>query len=112
MDTHTAYGLFHIAIAAPFLIYVGIQGTKAPTWVYWVIGLLVVGMVGYHGFRAFQKIADGRSAWINWIHLLLVVPILAWIAVKGKETERRAFEMLLMLGFAAFGYHAYYLFAQ
>ena len=109
MDLHTAYGLFHVLLAAPFLIYVGIQGTKVPSWVYGVLALLIVGMVGYHGFRAFQKLADGRSAWINWIHLLLVVPILAWITVKGKETERRVFEMLLMLGFAALGYHAYHL---
>ncbi len=111
MDTHTFYSLFHVLLAAPFLIYVGIQGAKAPAWIYGILGLLVVGMVGYHGFRAFQKLADGRSAWINWIHLLLVVPILAWIAVKQKETPRRAFEMLLMLGFAALGYHAYHMLA-
>jgi hypothetical protein len=111
MDLHTFYGIFHVLIAAPFLIYVGIQGTKVPTWMYGLIAALAIGMVGYHGFRAFQKIADGRSAWINWIHLLLVVPVLAWIAVKGKETERRAFEMLLMLGFAGLGYHAYHMVA-
>ncbi len=109
MDAHTLYGLFHVMLAAPFLIYVGIQGSKAPSWMYGLLGLLVVGMAGYHGFRAYQKLVDGRSAWINWIHLLLVVPLLAWIALQGKETPRRVFEMILMLGFAALGYHGYYL---
>ena len=105
------YSLFHVLLAAPFLIYVGIQGTNVPAWMYGLIGIMAVGILGYHGFRAFQKIADGRYAWINWIHLLLIVPVLTWIAVQGKATPRRAFEMLLMLGFAALGYHAYYMFA-
>lgn len=112
MDLHTFYSIFHLLVAAPFLIYIGIQGAKTPTWVFSLLALVVVGMVGYHGFRAFQKIAEGRSAWINWIHLLLVVPVLSWIVVQKEKTPRRAFEMLLMLGFAALGYHAYYLLMQ
>jgi hypothetical protein len=109
MDLHTFYGVFHVLIAAPFLIYVGIVGAKVPAWVYSVLAIIVVGMVGYHGFRAFQKLAEGRSAWINWIHLLLVVPALSWIVAQQEKTPRRAFEMLLMLGFAALGYHGYHL---
>ena len=109
MDLHTFYGIFHVLVAAPFLIYVGIKGSSVPSWVYSVLAVIVVGMVGYHGFRAFQKIADGRSAWINWIHLLLIVPALSWIVVQREKTPRRAFEMVLMLGFAALGYHGYYL---
>jgi hypothetical protein len=110
MDIHTFYGLFHVFVATPFLIYVGIVGTKVPSWIYGILALLVVGMVGYHGWRAFQKFTEGRSAWVNWIHLLFIVPLLAWIAVQQKETPRRAFEMVLMLGFAGLGYHGYYLF--
>ncbi len=112
MDLHTVYGLFHVLVAAPFLIYVGVQGSKVPTWIYGVLGALIVGMVGYHGWRAYQKLADGRSAWVNWIHLLLIVPLLAWIAMEREKTPRRAFEMLMMLGFAGLGYHAYYLIMQ
>jgi hypothetical protein len=112
MDLHTVYGLFHVLIAAPFLIYVGIQGTAAPSWIYGVLAVLMAGMVGYHGWRAFQKLADGRSAWINWIHLFTVVPLLGWIVMEREKTPRRAFEMLLMLGFAALGYQGYYLVMQ
>ena len=110
MDAHTFYGIFHVLIAAPFLIYVGIAGTSIPSWMYGALALMVAGIVGYHGFRAYQKLVDGRSAWINWIHILLIAPLLGWIALQKKETPRRAFEMLLMLGFAGLGYHAYHLF--
>jgi hypothetical protein len=109
MDLHMMYGIFHVLVAAPFLIYVGIYGATVPSWVYGVLALVVVGMVAYHGYRAFAKMAEGKSAWINWIHLLLVVPALSWIVVQREKTPRRAFEMVLMLGFAALGYHAYYL---
>lgn len=101
--------LFHVAFVAPLLIYVGIQGTKTPAWIYWLLGALVIGILGYHSWRAYQKLADGRSAWVNWIHLLLVVPVLAWIALHRKEAPRRAYEMAMLLGFAALGYHGYYL---
>jgi hypothetical protein len=109
MDMHKMYYIFHVLFAAPLLIYIGIQGAKAPTWMYGLLGVLVLGIVGYHGYRAYQKIADGRSAWINWIHILLLAPVLGYIAVYQKDTERRVFEMAMMLGFAALGYHGYYL---
>ncbi len=109
MDLHTFYSIFHVLIAAPFLIFVGIVGSELPAWVYSVLAVVVGGIVGYHGWRAFQKLAQGRSAWINWIHLLLVVPALLWIVVQKEKTPRRAFEMVLILGFAAMGYHGYQL---
>ncbi len=109
MDSRLLYSLFHVTFVAPLLLYVGLKGTKTPTWLFTLLAILVVGMVAYHGWRAYQKLADGRSAWINWIHLLLVAPVLGWIALRQKETPRRAFEMTMLLGFAALGYHGYYL---
>ncbi len=107
MNIHTSLSLFHVLFVAPLLLYVGIQGSKAPTWIFYLLGALAVGIGAYHGYRAFLKLSEGRSAWVNWIHLLLVVPIFAWIALQQKETPRRAFELVLMMGFATLGYHAY-----
>jgi hypothetical protein len=111
MDQHTMYGLFHVLFVAPLLIFVGIRGSEAPTWMYGLLAILVVGMLVYHGYRAFSKWAAGKSAWVNLIHLLLVIPVLAWIAVHQQKTPRYVFEIALMLGFAALGYHGYYLVA-
>jgi hypothetical protein len=42
--------------------------------------------------------------------MFIVVPVLLAIGTYGKTSPRYLFEMLLMLGIAASGYHAYYMF--
>jgi hypothetical protein len=110
MDTHTFYALFHVLLVAPFLIYVGWKREEVPTPVYWVLAALAAVIFLYHSYRAYSKLADGKSAWVNWIHLGLVAPLFAVIAYNQKETPRRYFELLLMLGVAALGYHGITLF--
>jgi hypothetical protein len=39
--------------------------------------------------------------------MALISPLLLWIGYYGKNTSRAAFELLLMLGFSALGYHLY-----
>jgi hypothetical protein len=46
------------------------------------------------------------------IHVLLVAPLLFWIGYYKKETTRQAYEMLLLLAFAAGGYNLYNLIVQ
>jgi hypothetical protein len=43
---------------------------------------------------------------------LLVAPLLFWIGYYKKDTSRQAFEMLLLLAFAAGGYNLYNLVVQ
>jgi hypothetical protein len=40
---------------------------------------------------------------------VIVGPILIYIGYNREKTSRKYFEILLMLGFAAIGYHGYYL---
>jgi hypothetical protein len=51
----------------------------------------------------------GKGYWVNLIHILLVGPLLLYIGYNGEKTPRLYFELLLMLGFAAIGYHGYYM---
>jgi hypothetical protein len=51
----------------------------------------------------------GKGYWVNLIHILLVGPLLVYIGYNSEKTHRLYFELLLMLGFAAIGYHGYYL---
>ena len=108
----TLYYIFHLLFVVPLFLYVGFKREDTPDALLMGLGGLALGIFGYHAYRAYTKLVAGSSAWVNWIHLLLVVPLLTVIAVYRKNTPRKYFELLLMLGFAAAGYHGYYLAAD
>ena len=103
--------LFHIIIVGSLFLYVGIQKTNIPSFLYPVLLILGIFIIIYHIYKAYTKIIIGKSAWINYIHIFLVCPLLIYIGYENKNTKRQFFELLLMLGFAAIGYHGYYLFS-
>ena len=108
MDHHTLLALFHVAVVSPFLIYVGVQRAATPDFIFNGLLGLAGAILLYHLYRAYSKFISGSSSlWVNLIHIFLVVPILVWIGYYKKETSRQAFEMLLLLGFSALGYHLY-----
>jgi hypothetical protein len=101
--------IFHVAVVAPLFILVGFYRDKTPDWVFNLLLFFGAIIVLYHSYRAYEKLKDGKSAWVNWIHILLVAPLLLILGYLKKDANRRYFEMLLMLGFAALGYHGVYL---
>ena len=104
MDAHFYVSLGHALVIAPVLIYIGLAREKLPASAYMGIGATGIGIFFYHAYKFYSR-ADYESGWINLIHVLLVAPLLMVIGYYGKQTSRRFFEMLLMLGFAALGYH-------
>jgi len=97
---------FHIVIASGLLFYIGVMRDKLPSFMYPVILALGVLVFGYHAYKTMFK----KDAWINYLHMFVLAPLLLWIGAKKKETPRKVFETILMLAFASFGYHAYYLY--
>jgi hypothetical protein len=57
----------------------------------------------------YNYIKIGKSYWVNLIHIFIIAPILVYIGYNREKTRRLFYEILLMLGFAAIGYHGYYL---
>jgi hypothetical protein len=107
-DQHFMLALVHLLFVVPLFLYVGIVRASTPNWLY--MSLLVIGVIifVYHGFRLIVRLRTRSSyAWINAIHLLTIAPLLIYIGYHKKETPRMAYELLLMLGFAAAGYHLY-----
>jgi len=101
--------LFHIIIVGSLFLYVGIRQTKMPSFLYpFLLGLGII-IIIYHIYKVFQKIKSGKNPWVNYIHILLVGPLLIYIGYNNKTTSRFYYELLLMLGFAAIGYHGYYM---
>jgi len=108
MNDDLVKNLFHLLAVGPLFIYVGIVRDGTPDYLYNVLGALAAVIFIYHSYRAFTKLKAGQSAWVNWIHIFLIAPLLLILAYMKKSADRRYYEMLLLLGFAAVGYHGFY----
>ena len=102
--------MFHILIVGSLFLYVGIERTNIPSFMFPLLLGLGVIVILYHMFKVYTYMKQGRGYWVNLIHILLVGPLLVYIGYNGEKTARLYFELLLMLGFAAIGYHGYYMF--
>lgn len=101
--------LFHILFVGGLFLYVGITKLDIPKFMYPILVTLGIIIILYHGFKLYKKLSVGMNPWVNYIHLFIVGPLLLYIGLNREKTERRYFEILLMLGFASIGYHGYYL---
>jgi hypothetical protein len=110
MEIHTYVHLFHILFVGSLFLYVGIQRTSIPSIMYPILLWLGLIVIFYHSYKVYNYMKLGKSYWVNLIHIFLVGPLLVYIGYNREKTARLYFELLLMLGFAAIGYHGYYLF--
>jgi len=110
LDPYIIVSLFHILLVGPLFLYVAIKASNNPKWMFPFLLGLGAFIIVYHAYLGYKKIMLGKSAWVNYIHVLLVGPLLVYIGYNGLDTSRKFFEMLMMLGMAAIGYHGYYLF--
>ncbi len=85
--------------------YVGIKRDKIPHVMFSILIGIGIFIAGYHLFKALKK----KDAWVNYIHIFLIAPLLVFIGFTKEKTPRKYFEMVLLLGFASLGYHGYYL---
>lgn len=106
MDPHLLIAVFHIAFVVPLFLYIGFQRAATPEWLYnTLFGLGIIVFV-YHAIKAIARVvAKSPSAWINLIHVGLIAPLMIYIGYLAKKTERPAYELLLISGFGALGYH-------
>ncbi len=101
--------LFHVLGVAPLFLYIGYARENVPDALFNVLGAVGFAILAYHTYLAYGKLKENKSAWVNWIHIFLVAPLLILLAYLKKDASRRYFEMLLLLGFSALGYHIFYL---
>jgi hypothetical protein len=100
LDSHTILSLAHILVLGPLLLAIGFGYIPA----YGTLGFGAAVIV-YHLYKYFAI----RASWINLFHAFVLGPAL--LAAGSLPAERWPRELVLMLGFAAIGYHAYYAFA-
>lgn len=112
-DNHFWLAIIHLILIVPLFLYVGFVRADTPRWLY--LALLSIGLVivVYHGYKLVVRLKNrSGQSWINAIHLLTVAPLLIYIGYHKKDTPRFAYELMLMLGFGAGGYHLFSLVKQ
>lgn len=108
LDQHFVLALVHLLFVVPLFLFIGVMRSSTPEWLYTAILLMGVVIFVYHGFRLIVRLQTrSKYAWVNAIHLLIIAPLLLYIGYYKKDTPRSAYEILLMLAFAAGGYHLY-----
>ena len=107
-DSHFWLAIIHLLFVVPLFLYVGFKRAETPHWLY--LSLLAIGIIVliYHSFKLFVRLKNRSGySWVNAIHVLFVAPLLIYIGYNKKETPRFAYELMLMGGFAAGGYHLF-----
>ncbi len=100
LSSHTILSLAHIFVLGPLLLAIGFGYVSANVTL--GIGALII---VYHLY----KYVAVRPSWVNLFHVLVLGPALIAAGLIPSTTQRWPRELVLMLGFAAIGYHAYYL---
>lgn len=106
MDKYALY-LAHILLIGPALVYIGsTYGTGIPKWGF--IALLITGLViaAYHTYLTVKK--GVNNGFIYLLHALIFGPVIIYIGLTGvmnKKVFWGAYSVLMMIGFAAIGYH-------
>ena len=97
--------IVHILFISTFLGYIGIMRDDLPKFLFPFILVVGIFIVAYHIYKSIFK----KDAWINYIHIFIVGPLLVYVGLQKDKTPRKVFEIILMLAFASLGYHGYYL---
>ena len=110
LSKHAYVNLLHILIIVPVIIWIYVKSINKELTDTICQPFLYVGVIGilYHIYLCSKKLMENRECWrcwVNYIHIFLVFPLFIYIGYNCAETERRYFEMLLLLGIAAGGYH-------
>lgn len=100
---------FHLLIVGSLFLYVGIHRTAIPKLMFPILLGLGVVIILYHIYKGYTNMQHGKGYWPNLIHIILVGPLLVYIGYHETKTARLYFELLMLLGFAAIGYHGYYI---
>ena len=118
--------LIHIFLLAPLFFYVYYKGTSKDTsqnatgaldskqgiqsWIcYLLMGLAVISFM-YHSYKLYLTFQGEGEKWKDWIyiqHILIILPLLFYIGYNCNNTPRKYFELLLVVAFAALGYHSF-----
>jgi hypothetical protein len=108
LDQHFVLSIVHLLFVVPLFLFVGFKRAATPAWLYMAMFAIGAVILVYHGIKLVIRLKSRSGyAWVNMLHIVAVAPLLLYIGYHKKETPRFAYELMLMLGFAAAGYHIF-----
>ena len=109
LSTHQLISLLHIFIIGPILVLFGnTYGAKTnKTWFYYSALIIGLAMLAFHSYLVYKK-GGIKPGFMYLLHAAIFAPVLIYIGVMGvanKQAFWGAYSVLIMIGFAAIGYH-------
>ena len=71
------------------------------------LGLMAVGILMYHGMKAMKT-----NWWVSWLHVVVVAPLLAYMAWRGSKLTKEEGNLVLLVGLGAITFHAWRLYEK
>lgn len=112
MNLSILKNLFHIFFVGLLFLYIGIKKNNAPILFYKMLIIIGIFIILYHLYKVYVNLLNKKIIWVNLFHILLVAPLLIYIGMNKNTNQRFYYEIILLLGFSAIGYHSYYLFTN
>lgn len=100
--------LFHIFVVTIFLFYIGLRRNKLSIWIYHLMILIGIILILYHIYRI---LTEGLKypVW-NYLHIFIFAPLLIYIGIKQRETNKIYYDFILSLASASLGINLFYLY--
>lgn len=99
--------LFHIVVVFGLLMYIGLVRNKMSNMMYNILGLLGVVIIIYHLYRIYTN-GLREKIW-NYLHILVFAPLLIYLSIYKKQSNKVVYDIILMLSFSALGLNLYFL---
>ena len=110
-----AINLFHIFVVVPLIFLAYYKRASIPA-TYYKVALGVIALAWIAHVAMYMNITK-ENKWKDWIymlHILVVFPVLGYLCWLGAHSPpppaRKWFELALVLGFGALGYHSFNLY--
>jgi hypothetical protein len=121
VNNHTVISLFHILVTGPVFVYLAMKKYRnEPISTTWSLGLMVfLGIAWLYLLSklwTYYKLTGSvtsaiQTGWIYSLHVLVIVPLLAWVLLLGNQLSSSvAGFTLFSIGSLAIVYHLFKLF--
>ena len=110
MNIQNLISIIHVFLIVPFLLYCVSKGNSMSLYLKYALQIFGAFIILFHGYRILTNLFTfSVIRIINWIHLVIIGPLLIYIGYTAPNTGARYYDSLAIIAYAALIYHGYYL---